>query len=433
MAIKRSLFVLMASSILLLTIGGKNAYAYFSSSRAAQTMMTQWMSNEIIVSALDNEQYFPAVAYNSNHDEYLVVWHNKWAGGSRDVYAQRISSKGELLSWFSVTTASMTNDIAQPDVAYDPVNDRYLVVFIYDYNGDGSDWDVYGRIIPWNGPSSSFTEIWISAKTSHQWTPKVAYAGTQGEFLVVWANEDQSGTTPMYISGRRIKASDGTFINLSDDLTISNATDARTNPDISYNLARNEYMVVYDDGSDIFGTRLKGDTLPLGSGEFSIAGFSPDIEINPAVAACNHVGSNGQYLVAWQSDQHSANDAIYARFIDGLGTNGNIKLIDDTTSPEREPEIACSLSGKEYLLAWETRYTHLKYGIWGRVVHANESMETQFAIVHPGTSTDRLTPAVAASLYDYLVVWKHQRNTTYQDIHGRIVSPHKIFLPLTSK
>ena len=433
MAIKRSLFILIASSILLLTIGGNNAYAHFSSNRALKTMLAQWMGKEIVVSSLDNEQYFPAVAYNSNHDEYLVVWHNKWSGGNRDVYAQRISSKGELLSWFSVTTASMTHDIAQPDVVYDPVNDRYLVVFIYDYNGDGSDWDVYGRIIPWDGPSSGLPEIWISKKTSHQWTPRVAYAETQGEFLVVWVNEDQSGTTPMYISGRRIKASDGTFMTPSDDVTISNATNSRTNVDISYNLARNEYLVVYDDTHDILGTRLRGDTLPLGVGEFSIAGFSPDIEINPAVAACNHAGPNGQYLVTWQSDQDSANDAIYARFIDGTGTNGNIKLIDDTTSPEREPDIACSLSGKEYLLAWETRYAHLKYGIWGRVVYADESMENQFAIVHPGSTTDRLDPAVAASFYDYLIVWEHQRNTTYQDIHGRIVSPHKIFLPLTIK
>jgi len=37
-----------------------------------------YLSGEIIISGLDNEKYLPSVAYNSNHDEYLIVWHNKW-------------------------------------------------------------------------------------------------------------------------------------------------------------------------------------------------------------------------------------------------------------------------------------------------------------------------------------------------------------------
>jgi len=42
-------------------------------------------------------------------------------------------------------------------VAYDPTNDRYLVVYIYDVNGDGSDYDLRGRLIPWNGPDRGAT------------------------------------------------------------------------------------------------------------------------------------------------------------------------------------------------------------------------------------------------------------------------------------
>ncbi|MEZ4556352.1 MAG: hypothetical protein R2854_07880, partial [Caldilineaceae bacterium] len=84
------------------------------------------LGGEIVVSALDNDQLWPAVAYNPQHREYLVVWQNNWSG-NRDIYAQRVDAQGDLLSWFAVTTG--THDRAQPAVAYDPVNQRYLVTW----------------------------------------------------------------------------------------------------------------------------------------------------------------------------------------------------------------------------------------------------------------------------------------------------------------
>jgi len=181
---------------------------------------------------------------------------------------------------------------------------------------------------------------------------------------------------------------------------------------------------------DIFGMRLRGDAVPLGGGEFGIAGW-PSVEIHPAVAACKEAD---QYLVAWQSDQSASNDAIYARFIGGGGTPAGVHLIDDSTSPEREADVACNQAGNQYLVAWQTRYTNLKYGIWGRLVHPNETMDAGFGIVAPGSVTDRTQPAIAGGYTNYLVAWEHQRDgTSYQDIHGRLVTPYTVFLPLVIK
>ncbi len=71
-----------------------------------------------------------------------------------------------------------------------------------DASGNGSDWDLYGRLIPWNGPVASLSAFAICNFGSHQWNPKVAYGRAVEEFLVVWANEDQTGFVPMYLSGR---------------------------------------------------------------------------------------------------------------------------------------------------------------------------------------------------------------------------------------
>jgi len=393
---------------------------------AASATASLHLSGEIVISALDNEQYLPSVAYNWKHNEYLVVWHNKWPG-NRDIYAQRITSQGELKSWFTVTASP--NDRSQPSVAYDPVNDRYLVVWIYDYFGDGSDWDVYGRFIPWDGPSASLTEFSICAWSTSQWNPKVAYAQAQEEFLVVWTNTYATGTPPAYVSGRRVKAADGTFP--AGGFTIaSHLTENRVNPDVAYNLARNEYLVTYDNAVDVYAVRLRGDGVALGGGEFGIAGW-PDTEIHPAVAACNNAD---QYLVAWQSLQPAGHNDLYVRFVKGDGTlDGGPYVIYDTTVHEQEPDVACNMSGQQYLVVWQQQYSNLSgpFGVWGRLVFSDKTMGSVFGIVAGATGADRTEPAVAGGYTNYLVAWEHDRGgTSYQDIHGRLITPHGVFLPL---
>lgn len=384
------------------------------------------LSGEIVISAIDNEQYLPAVAYNWKHKEYLVVWHNTWGGGGRDIYAQRITARGELKSWFAVSAGP--KDRAQPSVAYDPVNDRYLVVWIYDLHGDGSDWNVYGRFIPWDGPSASLTEFTICTWTTSQWNPQVAYARAQEEFLVVWTNTYAAAVPPAYVSGRRVYAN-GTGFPAGGFTIASHATENRVNPDVAYNLARNEYLVTYGNAVDIFGVRLRGDGVPLGAGEFGIAGW-PDTEQHPAVAACD---AADQYLVAWQSKVPAD---VYARFIKGDGTPDSVHLIYGTPVAEVEPDVACNMSGRQYLVVWQQQYSNVMgpYGVWGRLVSADKTMSPEFGIIAGGwvgAPADRTKPAVAGSYTSYLVAWEHERyGTSYQDIHGRLIWPHVVFLPL---
>lgn len=350
------------------------------SADTTQSMIESHLGPEIVISDRSSEEYSPAIAFNSVRQQYLVVWENIWPGGYHDIYAQRYSSTGKLLSWFSVSTDNTYNK-TNPSVAYDPVNDRFLVVWAYDYWGNGTDWDVVGRFIPWNGPDPNLTDFWICNWNSNQAHPAVTYAYSQGEYMVVW--QSTSTDVPGYISGRRV-FSDGS---MGDDFTISSGTQIRDFPDITYNLARNEYLVVWDleitaQDIDIYARRLRGDGVPLGD-EFVIAAW-PHFEANPAVAACDKFD---QYMVAWQSDQGSggADYAIYARYVDGDAIPGNIYLIDDTTSPDLNVDVSCNASGRNYLLAWQTRYVNLKYGIWARIAHPNETLDPQFMIVEPGS------------------------------------------------
>ena len=429
MSVKKGLLIALITSALILAVGVGNVSARLFELAAASTTADPHLGGEIVISTLDNEQYLPAVAYNWHHDEYLVVWHNTWGGGGRDIYAQRISSSGELISWFSITTAALPNSKAQPSVSYDPANDRYLVAFTYDFDGTGSDWDLYGRFIPWDGPSASLTEFPICAWTTHQWNPKVAYAWTQQEFLVVWANEYQAGSPPMYISGRRVKASDGSFPGgTGSDFTISDGTQNRVNPDVAYNLARNEYLVVYDNALDVFATRFTGSAASLAGGEFAIAAW-PGAETLPSVDACRETD---QYLVAWQNDQPD----IYTRFISGDGSlDGGPLQLDSTSIDEIEPQVTCNAAGNQFLAVWQQQFSSTTgpYGIRGQFVNNDKSLGAVFGIMNPtsGVTAEFTTPAVAGGNVNYLTVWEHDRaGTFFQDIHGRLITPYTVFLPL---
>jgi hypothetical protein len=421
MSLQKGLLVGLCTTLLALSLAGSGLTAQGSELITA----SPYLSAEIVISDVDNVEYLPSVAFNAQHNEYLVVWHTVWTVGPRDIRGARISANGQVLSEF-VVYEHATRDSSQATVEYDPVNDRYLVVWVFDTFGDGSDRDLYGRFIPWDGPNAGLTEFAICTWGTHQWNPKLAYGRAVEEFLVVWNNQYQSGTLPMYISGRRITAANGSFPGSDSDFTIDHPTEQRVNADITYNLARNEYLVVYDNTEDILGRRFTGNLGHDFGGEFTIAGW-PDGETKPAVAACREAN---QYLVAWQSDLITSthSDAIYARFISGDGTPGSVHEIDNTTGAEVEAEVACNTAGTQYMVAWQAEYTNNRFGIGGRLVQPNGTLESKFAIVHPFGDMHRRNPVIGGGKANYLVAWEHSRET-YQDIHGRLVTPRMLFIP----
>lgn len=373
-----------------------------------------------------NDQYLPSVAYNWHHDEYLVVWHNLWADGTRDISARRISGQGELLDSFTVSSGA--KDRAQPSVAYDPHNDRYLVVWSYDCAGDGSDWDVYGRFIPWDGPDANLTEFHICVWSSDQLLPQVVYNENPSwpEFLVVWSN-GASVVGTNYIAGQRVYADGSGFPGAAFTIA-SHATDDYINPDVAYNLARNEYLVVYEKNCyDILAARLEANGNDLGS-QISVATW-PDAESAPAVAACT---TENQYFVAWQSQVGSPEYDVYGRFINGDGTVADVLHMGDTSVYERSPDVSCNAGARHYLVVWEQQFNNLSgpYGVMGRLLHADKTQDAKFTIINPGTlPDDHWEPAVAAGSPGYLVAWERDLSG-YRNTYGRLVWPDAVYLPL---
>jgi hypothetical protein len=73
-------------------------------------------------------QELPAIAYNSNANEYLVVWQDTRSGATDyNIYAQRVSPSGEPLAGKFVINAAAGTQLS-PSAAWNAIADEYLVV-----------------------------------------------------------------------------------------------------------------------------------------------------------------------------------------------------------------------------------------------------------------------------------------------------------------
>jgi hypothetical protein len=387
---------------------------------------------DIVISGRDSQEHLPAIAFNSRHDEYLVVWENDWGGGDHDIYGQRVAADGRLQSWFSLAAGRSQ---LSPAIAYDADRDRYLVVWAYDVMGNAGDLDIYGAFVPWNGPGQGWAPFEICTWRGNQTQPAVTYNPVRGEFLVVWKNSDAG--TPTAITARRVLAAGG--FPPGDAFTLCSRGENRDAPDVTYNLHRNEYLVTWDieitaTDRDIRGIRLRGDGAPLtgGSaglvGEFIVADYIGSFEAAAAVAAC---GDADQYLVAWQSDDGTggADWEIYARYLNGDAVPGNIHRIESTAELELNVDVDCSLAGNRYVLAWQARRDGATYGIRARLASPREALQPAFWVSEPGPGADRVFPAVSAGRSVALAAWEHLRDGGgNRDIHGALLQ-HALYLP----
>lgn len=84
------------------------------------------------------KQQWPAVAYSPQADEFLVVYTSEIdTTPTYEVHAARVSAATGAVVGYGVVAASSSGDFrGVPDVAYDPVNNRYVIA--YQFEGGGT-------------------------------------------------------------------------------------------------------------------------------------------------------------------------------------------------------------------------------------------------------------------------------------------------------
>ncbi len=373
-----------------------------------------------------------AIAYNTKDHNYLVVWCHQQAG-SVGVFARTISETGQLGAVYPVSDTSGSADRCDPDVAYNSKQDNYLVVW---QQKVGANFTVHGRVF---SPGAILgSDITISNNASSAATPpSVDYADTADEFLVVWAYWS-SGVNSSILSQRisYVGGAIGANFIVSQGLNSLSAYD----PDVAYNLARNEYLVVYTrldtnaqggPNKDIFGYRLTYDEVKLGS-EIQIAYFTPQ-ELHPVVAALPTAApESGRYLVAYQITYSTGDSDLWGRIVAGDGTPlapGNI-VIQGTEAYETVPAIACSQAGRSFLVTWKAAYppSYAFPGIMARTVNPDG---TSLAPTWLGGVFADIPSVAAGRGGEYLVAAEDTTLFGNRDLYGRLMG-NRNYIPRIS-
>ncbi|NOY77295.1 MAG: hypothetical protein GXO76_05440, partial [Calditrichaeota bacterium] len=133
------------------------------------------------------KDYGSDVVYNSNDDEYLVVWLNSYSSQMKRLLAMRVDHLGQTGTVFTIS------DYAEglPSVAYNPQKNEYLVVFV---SGIAPDLSIYGQRLSATGSKIGGTTLLIPNAN----TPTVLYNSKSTNYLVVGGKRDSSYTSGGY-------------------------------------------------------------------------------------------------------------------------------------------------------------------------------------------------------------------------------------------
>ena len=274
------------------------------------------------------QQQYPAIAYNKDDDEYLVVWQDDYCATipyttTADIYGMRLDSDGYRRGDFitiSVTShcAYATYHLQQlPAVAYasNAYAHQYLVVWEDDKYRQ-SRWDIYGQRIDSNGRliGGNYPMIAIDG---NQRSPDLAYdsrAQLDQIYLLTW-QDDLGGDWDIYAERVRIDWEDSDCHPQSSFSINRRLYGNQQLPAVAYNPQADEYLIVWQDDSngteDIYGQRVAVNDALIGD-ECPIAVNSGN-QTNPAVG-CND--KSDKHLAIWQ-DSHAGegNDDIYGQWV----------------------------------------------------------------------------------------------------------------------
>ena len=370
---------------------------------------------------LQRDHHHSAVAYNWSQKEYLVVETSEYYYTHYDqITACRVSPNGSKTHLGRVSTDNYAYCSA-PDVAYDPYNGKYLIVWSQK-NYNTSEWEIYGRIIPWdslgtNAPFLIATLGWAGLNLKE---PAVAFgynpvAGTY-RYMVVWQNVSISNGVPEGICQNLVSVT-------GSPLTSPAYIDPGPYdgyPDITFNIAAAQFLVVWEgqgssSGIDIFGRRLGLSGFNEGNA-FSVNADSNGQE-HPSVTT----NTQHRYLVVWQHDWDGTGTDwdIRGQFLDVSGSKvGGVLPIAITYDSETWPDVAASGGIEEYLTVWNKEGN----GIWGRLLYTDFSALQSFEIT-PANGGNPYSPSAGCHNSGYFVTytWSPSDPLIYLDICGRML------------
>ena len=233
----------------------------------------------------------PDIAYDSVNDVYLVVT------GTARISGTFVSPTGAAIG-APFDVASTGAYVQTPRVAFSPNDNAFLVTWL-DGRVDDKHAQVWGRLIRYvaGGPVPLTGDFLISTAPGgahSEMGPAVAYGAVSRLFLVVWMQYGPSNGGQLDIRAQRV---DATGALAGGEIVITNDPFWQAEPSVGYNPNLDEFYVAFSGeiGTAYIGGQrvaaatgsLVGSPIVLQSGVFLTI---PEVQFNPRT---------GRYLVAW--------------------------------------------------------------------------------------------------------------------------------------
>ena len=281
----------------------------------------------------------PAVAYNSQLKEYFVVWPGNRLNVLPEILVgQKLDIEGERLGTpITEISDSILLGIDDFEIAYNSDHNEYLVVWNGEESGLRSSLRIQ-RLDATTGAEVGPNDARISAIVDRfaRLQPAIVYNATAQEYLVVWVGEPDE-FDDLQIYGQRLSAT-GVEVG-KDDFVISQfgspdgANDGK-DPAIVYNPNDNQYLVTWavtdrftgffpaDIEKDAYGQLLDGNTgAEIGINDFRISDYGVDGDpfddvFSPEVA---YNEQNNEYLSIWYGTNAPEETGIFGQRLSTRG------------------------------------------------------------------------------------------------------------------
>ena len=374
-----------------------------------------------VAASPDQQETSPAAAFDEGRMFYMVAYE---VGG--EISAVCLDHLGERQAAYALGSGH------NPDVVFNIRADQYLVVWEHDLEIEGV--FVSGACANEPGSISIIPDPISGDYTGYKQAPAVAYNHhiSHEDYLVVWSSStNMSSNWSVY--GRRVTSVapsiDGSF------QVQKSATAFHYDPDVTYNLNMNEYLIVYvrdaskgqdPNALDIYGRR-GFNTGGMGMLPEEVIDSSAGSQVQPAVAAYR-LNKNNPYLVVFQDYWNDTAGDVRGYLLNTAGAPQ--LLVNIATTPgisEGDPAIGINEAMGGYVVAWKHN-AGLSPDLYARQVH-NTGVAKPVRLI-TALPVDEGHPALANGSATPFVTWQ-QMDTSGWDIYAQFLLLERVYLPLT--
>lgn len=355
---------------------------------------------ELNVQNNSNSQFYPALTYNPDRDEYLLMWSDV-SGMNYQIKAQRVLSDGQMAG-VPVQIGSGTIS----DLAYNPTQHQYLTAWRNIAPGG-----ISMQRLDDQGALIGSTVVVTTASVSGTYGGvRVVYDSVADAYWITW----QSSLYPSRVYGQKV-LSDGSLstdvISIGSDL----ATTSVSLGDADYDVNQARTLVILRSescGTCFYGAWLSETITP------SVPSFL--ITQDPG-ATLNNVGmafgpNADRYFLSWDRITGTANRLIYGQALrsDGSTSFGQSDLSSDPAQFGYYPQTAFGAGNQQFLTIWQSGSVTMTTGVYARLVYSDGTPSGNPFPISTPPNLAGYVPAAPALAYnanrnEYLAAWVDAR------------------------